>query len=72
MNFKARMFDADHLPPAAVGGTFEFTRVAAANLREKDDHLNSALGGFASGAILGMQSAIWCPPDKTLRTPNVD
>ncbi|RKU45571.1 hypothetical protein DL546_006966 [Coniochaeta pulveracea] len=40
----------------AVGGTFEFTRVAAANLREKDDHLNSALGGFAAGAILGMQT----------------
>jgi uncharacterized protein (DUF697 family) len=40
----------------AVGGTFEFTRVAAANLREKDDHFNTALGGFAAGAILGMQS----------------
>lgn len=51
---------------AAVGGTFEFTRVAAANLREKDDHLNSALGGFAAGAILGMQSTTLCPLPKPI------
>lgn len=30
-----------------------FIRNAAANLREKDDHWNPALGGFVAGAILG-------------------
>ncbi|KAK3941301.1 hypothetical protein QBC46DRAFT_382855 [Diplogelasinospora grovesii] len=41
---------------AAVGGTYEFTRRAAANLREKDDHYNHAIGGFLAGSILGMRS----------------
>lgn len=30
-------------------------KTASANLREKEDHLNVALGGFFSGAILGLR-----------------
>merc|ERR1712093_348774 len=39
----------------AVGGTYEFTRFASANLREKDDSLNTALGGFLAGSVLGLR-----------------
>ncbi|KAK3990884.1 hypothetical protein QBC44DRAFT_58945 [Cladorrhinum sp. PSN332] len=41
---------------AAVGGAYEFSRVAAANLREKDDHYNAAIGGFIAGSILGIRT----------------
>lgn len=40
---------------AAMGGTYEFVKTASANLREKEDHYNVALGGFFSGAILGLR-----------------
>ncbi|KAL2072255.1 hypothetical protein VTL71DRAFT_11598 [Oculimacula yallundae] len=40
---------------AAMGGTYEFTRFASANLREKDDSLNTALGGFVAGSVLGLR-----------------
>ncbi|KAL8988082.1 MAG: hypothetical protein Q9177_002787 [Variospora cf. flavescens] len=40
---------------AAIGGTFEFARVAAANLREKDDAYNQAIGGFFAGGIVGFR-----------------
>lgn len=40
---------------AAMGGAFEFTRIAAANLREKDDSWNPAIGGFFGGAVVGMK-----------------
>lgn len=40
---------------AAMGGTYEFVKTASANLREKEDHWNVALGGFFSGAILGLR-----------------
>lgn len=40
---------------AAMGGAFEFTRNAAANLREKDDSWNPAIGGFFGGAVAGMK-----------------
>lgn len=40
----------------AMGGTYEFTKLASANLREKDDSLNSALGGFLAGGVLGLRS----------------
>ncbi|OQE13412.1 hypothetical protein PENFLA_c048G04246 [Penicillium flavigenum] len=40
---------------AAMGGTYEFIKTASANLREKEDHYNVALGGFFSGAILGLR-----------------
>lgn len=51
---------------AAIGGTFEFTRIAAANLREKEDSYNQAIGGFFAGGIVGFRSmylrdeAAWC------------
>jgi hypothetical protein len=43
---------------AAVGGTYEFAKLASANLRERDDSLNTAIGGFIAGSILGLRSAL--------------
>ncbi|KAL8829917.1 MAG: hypothetical protein Q9191_001737 [Dirinaria sp. TL-2023a] len=43
---------------AAIGGSFEFTRIAAANLREKDDSWNPAIGGFFAGAVGGLKCDI--------------
>jgi len=40
---------------AAMGGTYEFTKLASANLREKDDSWNTAIGGFLAGSVLGMR-----------------
>ncbi|MCJ1274104.1 hypothetical protein MMC21_001899 [Puttea exsequens] len=40
---------------AAAGGAYSFSKAAAANLREKDDSYNPAIGGFFGGAILGMR-----------------
>lgn len=40
---------------AAMGGTYSFVRTASANLREQDDVYNTALGGFFSGALLGLR-----------------
>lgn len=40
---------------AAMGGAYEFTRLASANLREKDDSLNQAFGGFVAGSIIGLR-----------------
>lgn len=39
---------------AAVGGVYQFSAYAAANLRQKDDHWNTAIGGFLAGAIAGL------------------
>jgi len=39
----------------AVGASFEFTKFASANLREKDDSLNAAIGGFLAGGIMGLR-----------------
>lgn len=39
----------------AIGATYEFIKTASANLREREDHYNVALGGFFSGAILGLR-----------------
>ncbi|KAB8293207.1 hypothetical protein EYC80_007547 [Monilinia laxa] len=39
----------------AMGGTYEFTKYASANLREKDDTYNSAIGGFLAGSVLGLR-----------------
>ncbi|KAK4032987.1 hypothetical protein C8A01DRAFT_20013 [Parachaetomium inaequale] len=41
---------------AAAGGAFEFTRCASANLREKDDYWNHAIGGFVAGATVGLRT----------------
>ncbi|KAI9654889.1 MAG: hypothetical protein M1831_005258 [Alyxoria varia] len=40
----------------AMGGTYEFFRIAAANIREKNDSYNEAIGGFFSGSILGFRA----------------
>jgi hypothetical protein len=42
------------VPTAAVGASFAFTTTAAANLREKSDPWNPAIGGFFGGAVLGL------------------
>ncbi|KAF7845706.1 hypothetical protein BT93_L1079 [Corymbia citriodora subsp. variegata] len=40
---------------AAMGGAYEFTKTASANLRQKDDTWNAAYAGFASGTMLGLR-----------------
>ena len=40
---------------ASLGASFEFTRVASANLREKDDTWNGVLGAFTAGAVGGLR-----------------
>ncbi|SLM40180.1 nadh-ubiquinone oxidoreductase 213 kda subunit [Lasallia pustulata] len=40
---------------AAMGGTYEFAKLASANLREKDDSWNTAIGGFLAGSIMGIR-----------------
>ncbi|KAK4131051.1 hypothetical protein BT67DRAFT_445035 [Trichocladium antarcticum] len=40
----------------AVGGVYEFTRIAAANIRERDDYINNGLGGLLGGAVLGLRT----------------
>ncbi|KAH6686758.1 NADH-ubiquinone oxidoreductase 21.3 kDa subunit [Plectosphaerella plurivora] len=39
---------------AIAGGAYGFSRAAAGNLRQKDDAINTAIGGFLAGSILGM------------------
>ncbi|RYO85080.1 hypothetical protein DL764_009229 [Monosporascus ibericus] len=41
---------------AVMGTTFKFTTDAAANLREKDDTLNTTIGAFVAGATLGLRA----------------
>ncbi|OAA64682.1 NADH-ubiquinone oxidoreductase subunit [Niveomyces insectorum RCEF 264] len=41
---------------AAVGGVFEFSRVAMANLRRKNDVYNTAVSGFLAGSVFGLSS----------------
>ena len=40
---------------AAVGGVFSFANLASANLREKDDSWNPAIGGFLAGGVAGLR-----------------
>ncbi|CAD6564858.1 MAG: hypothetical protein ASARMPRED_005711 [Alectoria sarmentosa] len=40
---------------AASGGIYGFAKAAAANLREKDDSWNPAIGGFLSGGVFGLR-----------------
>lgn len=49
-----RCSETDH-DSAAMGGTYEFSKLASANLREKDDSWNSAIGGFLAGSIMGIK-----------------
>ncbi|PNS21298.1 hypothetical protein CAC42_1077 [Sphaceloma murrayae] len=39
----------------AMGGVYQFGKLASANLREKDDIWNSTIGGFFSGTMLGLR-----------------
>ncbi|KAJ5082843.1 NADH-ubiquinone oxidoreductase [Penicillium argentinense] len=39
-----------------MGGTYAFVKAASANLREKEDPWNTALGGFSAGALLGLRA----------------
>ena len=39
---------------AAMGGAYEFCKSASANLRQKDDAMNQAFGGFVAGSMLGL------------------
>ncbi|KAK1040194.1 hypothetical protein LTS16_010583 [Friedmanniomyces endolithicus] len=39
----------------AMGGAYEFTKNASANLREKDDAYNPAVGGFFAGTLMGLR-----------------
>lgn len=50
------MRNAANGDPAAMGGTYEFTKFASANLRQKNDSLNPALGGLFAGSVLGFTS----------------
>ena len=43
---------------AAAGAAHGFGTAAAANLREKDDSWNPAIGGFLSGAIVGLRCEV--------------
>jgi hypothetical protein len=47
---------------AAVGGIYELVRFSSANLREKDDALNTAYGGFLAGTVLGLRRKVWTGP----------
>lgn len=38
-----------------MGGAYEFARTASANLRQKDDSWNEAIGGFFGGAMIGLR-----------------
>ncbi|KAF2267676.1 hypothetical protein CC78DRAFT_530755 [Lojkania enalia] len=39
---------------AGVGAAYQFSRDSAANLRQKDDTYNEAIGGFIGGMVLGL------------------
>ena len=41
---------------AAMGGSYGFASTVSANLREKDDSWNVALGGFVAGSMVGLTS----------------
>jgi hypothetical protein len=41
-----------------MGASFGFISTVSANLRERDDSWNIALGGFAAGSMVGLTSEI--------------
>jgi hypothetical protein len=41
---------------AAMGGTYTFASIASANLREKNDFVNNAIGGALAGSLNGLWS----------------
>jgi hypothetical protein len=38
-----------------MGASYTFTKTASANLREKNDAWNSAIGGFFAGSMMGLR-----------------
>lgn len=52
---------------AGVGGTYAFISTASANLREKNDPYNHALGGFCAGALLGVPRTWMLPAVQRLQ-----
>ncbi|KAF2717640.1 hypothetical protein K431DRAFT_341203 [Polychaeton citri CBS 116435] len=40
---------------AAMGGAYEFTKTASANLRQKEDTWNTTWGGLVAGGVLGLR-----------------
>jgi hypothetical protein len=38
-----------------MGGAYSFTKLAAANLREKNDSYNAGIAGFLAGGVLGLR-----------------
>lgn len=46
---------------AAMGASYEFTKNASANLREKDDAYNPAIGGFFAGTMMGLRCTYTYP-----------
>lgn len=38
-----------------MGGAYAFSKDAAANLRQKDDSYNSAIGGAFAGSMMGLR-----------------
>jgi hypothetical protein len=38
-----------------MGGAYAFSKAVSANLREKDDSWNTAIGGFFGGSIIGLR-----------------
>lgn len=40
-----------------MGGAYAFSKDAAANLRQKDDSYNSAIGGAFAGSMMGLRCA---------------
>ena len=53
---------------AAMGGAYMFSKDAAANLRQKDDSYNSAIGGAFAGSMLGLKC--WSHSNICLRDLN--
>ncbi|KAK5261583.1 hypothetical protein LTR40_001931 [Exophiala xenobiotica] len=43
---------------AAMGGTFSFVSTASANLREKNDFVNHAIGGACAGSLVGLANRL--------------
>lgn len=43
-----------------MGGAYEFTKNASANLRERDDAYNPAIGGFFAGTMMGLRCKLLC------------
>lgn len=53
-----------------MGGAYAFFKSASANLRQKDDTYNHAIGGFFSGSMLGLRCMFPSPARRD--TPRRD